>query len=290
MGTSTPFGGAGPGSPLIPTWLDDGAAAPAPPAPGGTAPDSSPPAGLPLPPPDRPPVAKPHDDNRFRGARSSFTRFASSGGSDRANLGRAVSRYVSRSAGGAANAARRMGASRTSGASLFGFLSDVQARGANQALLALNLHGLAGRPIQEIFLELVDYICPNGGTLDEAIAREAFIETIVDLADLGLTDLDALTADQLKAVFELYVTNSIEARLCNDIAMSLVQIPTSVDATNNIQEQVHDFIQRGVADALATVSLEGQDLTPARVREVVTSVYESSFAVLKAMGEEEASQ
>lgn len=166
----------------------------------------------------------------------------------------------------------------------------MQARGANQALLALNLHGLAGRPIQEIFLELVDYICPNGGTLDEAIAREAFIETIVDLADLGLTDLDALTADQLKAVFELYVTNSIEARLCNDIAMSLVQIPTSVDATNNIQEQVHDFIQRGVADALATVSLEGQDLTPARVREVVTSVYESSFAVLKAMGEEEASQ
>ena len=290
MGTSTPFGGAGAGSPLIPTWLDDGAAAPGGPAPGAPPSNGGPPPGLPPAPPDRPPVVKPQDDKRFSGARSNFTRFAASGGSDHASLGRAVSGYVSRSAGGAASAARRMGASRKSGASLFGFLSDVQTRGAGQALLALNLSGLAGRPIQEIFLELVDYICPDGGTLDEAIAREAFVETIVDLTDFGVTDLDALTADQLKTVFELYVTNSIEARLCNDIAMSLVQIPTNVDAANNIQEQLHDFIQRGVADALATVSLENQDLTPARVLEVVTSVYESAFAVLKVMGEAEASQ
>ncbi len=183
-----------------------------------------------------------------------------------------------------------MGASRGAGASLFGFLSDVQSRGAEQALLAFNLPGLAGRPIQEIFLELADLICPDGGTLDEAIAREAFIETLVELADLGVTDLDALTADQLKNVFELYMTNAIEGRLCNDIALKLIQVPTNVDAANNIQDQVHDFIQRGVSDALANVSLANQDLTPNRVLEVVTSIYESAFTVLKAMADQEASQ
>lgn len=183
-----------------------------------------------------------------------------------------------------------MGASRGAGTNLFRFLSDVQSRGADEALHALNLSGLAGRPIQEIFLELVDYICPDGGTLDEAIAREAFIETIVELADLGVTDLDALAPDQLMSVFELYVTNAIEGRLCNDIALKLIQVPTNVDAANNVQDQLHDFIQRGVADALANVSLENQDLTPNRVLEVVTSIYECSFTVLKAMGDQEASQ
>ena len=69
------------------------------------------------------------DPQRFSGARNCFTRFAGSGGTDRANLGRAVSRYVSTSAGGARQAAQRMGASRSAGARLLGFLVDAQARG-----------------------------------------------------------------------------------------------------------------------------------------------------------------
>lgn len=78
-----------------------------------------------------------------------------------------------------------MGASRGSGARLLGFLADVQARGATEALRSLDLEGLAGRPIDEVFMGLADYICPNAGTVDEGIAREAFIETIVDLSTLG---------------------------------------------------------------------------------------------------------
>ena len=294
MGTSNSFGGAGSASPLIPSWLveapngGDGAGSTnAPPADGAKEPIAAPPA-LPPAPPSRPPVAKPADANRFASARTSFTRFAASGGADRRSLGRAVSRYVSQTAGGAANAARRMGASRHSGASLFRFLSDVSNRGASQALVALNLQGLAGRPLQEVFLGMVDYICPDGGTLDEAIAREAFIETIVDLADLGVTDLDSLTVGQMKTVFELYAANAIEARLCNDIGMKVVQVPIDVGAANRIQEQLHDFIQRAVADALATVSIGDQVLTHQKAVDTVTSVYESAFTVLKAMGEAEA--
>ncbi|MFC0219801.1 P-loop NTPase fold protein [Pseudochelatococcus lubricantis] len=38
------------------------------------------------------------------------------------------------------------------------------------------------------------------GVLAEGIAREAFIETIADLAGAGITDLDGLTADQMQTV------------------------------------------------------------------------------------------
>ena len=97
-----------------------------------------------------------------------------------------------------------MGSSRGAGSRLLGFLSDAVARGATRSLARLNLGALAGRPIEEIFLGLADYVCPDGGTIDEGIAREAFIETIIDLAGAGIADLDGLTrrpdADRVRAL------------------------------------------------------------------------------------------
>lgn len=113
MGTSTAYGGPGGGTPLVPSWLGgaDGGEAPAAPAGTGAGPDGQPPAdgGAPPVPPNRLPIPRTADPQRFSGARNCFTRFAGSGGTDRANLGRAVSRYVSTSAGGARQAAQRMG-------------------------------------------------------------------------------------------------------------------------------------------------------------------------------------
>ncbi len=59
------------------------------------------------------------------------------------------------------------------------------------------MENLADRPIEEIFLGMMDYVCPEGGSIDDSIAREAFIETITDLADNGLTDFDTLNTAQL---------------------------------------------------------------------------------------------
>ena len=211
MGTSSAYGGPGGGTPLVPSWLGSDAMGDG--APPPTALDSEPGGAPPSPPPNRPEIPAQGDPNRFTGARSNFTRFARSGGTDRASLGRAVSGYVSTSSGGARQAAQRMGASRGAGARLLNFLTAAQAYGAKEALKAFDLEGLAGRPIDEVFLGLVDFICPNAGSVDEGIAREAFVETIIELTTLGVTNLDALTPDQMQTVFELYATHAIEARL-----------------------------------------------------------------------------
>lgn len=223
MGTSSAYGGSGGGTPLVPSWLEgDGGAGDGSDAGSPDSPDTPLPPQMPAAPPDRPPLQSPPPEDRFTAARSNFSGFARLGGNNRASLGRAISHYVSRSTGGLRQAAQRMGSSRRVGARLLGFLADAQARGAQEALRALKLESLAGRPIEEIFLGLADYICPEGGTVDEGIARDAFIETIADLASLGVTDLDALTADQMQTVFELYATHAIETRICNDIGTKKV--------------------------------------------------------------------
>jgi hypothetical protein len=232
MGTSSAFGGQGGNTPLVPSWLSPGGEGPAAPPPDAPTPPDAPappnappapnapapanPAPTPVPPaPQLPPVGAPADPGRFTSARNNFSRFASSGGSDRNSLGRAVSDYVSKASGGSRSASQRIGSSRKAGARLLGVLSDAAGGNALEALRALNLENLAGRPIEEIFLGLMDYVCEgaDGGSVDEGIAREAFIETIADLGQNGIVDFDSLTVDQVQTIFELYATHAIEARL-----------------------------------------------------------------------------
>ena len=311
MGTSNPFRGQPGASPLVPSWVGDDDSTPGMPngagpdgqPPDGAGPDGQPPEGA-RPdrqppdgagPPTAPPMAPPRapippiaNTSRFSAARNNFSRFARSGGSDRRSLGRAVSHYVGSSTGGARTAAARMGSSSRAGGRLLGFLSDVATRGAGAALRTLNLDVLAGQPIGEIFLGLVDYVCPDGGSIDEGIAREAFVETIADLAGAGIADLDSLTAEQIQTVFELYATNAIEARLCNDIGKRAITFPSNAFGVAQVQVQLHDFIQRGVADALAAEDVAATALTPQTVLGFVEGIYEEAFAILKVMGDAEA--
>lgn len=285
MGTSSAFGGPAGGTPLVPTWLEPNGATPAAtPAEGGTNAPAVPPA-----PPDRPLPPQAQGAQRFAAARNNFSRFVGSGGSDRGALGRSVSGYVSKASGGASTAARRMGASRIAGARLVGFLSDVRERGAVEALRALNLEALAGRPIEQVFLGIAEFVCPDGGTIDDGIARDAFIETIAELASQGITDLDTLTADQMQTVFELFVTHSIEGRLCNDVGSNVVTLPPDLPAAERVQAQLHDFISRGVSDAITAARTAMEALTPTRVLGFVDGVYRAAFGILQTLGEAEAS-
>src|SRR6266704_1797850 len=213
MGTSNANRGtSGSGTPLIPSWLDDA---------GST--DQAPPSDGPT---TRPPIPEPGQADRYTGPRAAFSRFARSGGADRASLGRAVSGYVSRSSGGAKGAARRMGSSRGAGARLLGFLNDVAGRGIAEALKSLNLVSLAGRPIEQIFTALADYICPEDGNPDIGLTRDAFIRTVADLTEGGVTDLDHLSVEQVQTVFEMLVTNAREDRIYNEIGIRAITLPS----------------------------------------------------------------
>ena len=170
---------------------------------------------------------------------------------------------------------------------MLGFLSDTVARGARAALQTLSLESLAGRPIEEIFLGLTEYVCPDGGTVDEGIARDAFIETIADLAENGVTDLNSLTTDQMQTVFELYATHAIEDRLCNDVGTKVIVLPSNARGAERIQAQLRDFIRRGVADALTAAREAMQALTPDGVLGFVERMYERAFAILHVLGQVE---
>ena len=306
MGTSNSYGGSGGGKPLIPTWLSDGGGSDGPqPSPAGPAqkPQQLTPGGdgvaNPLPailpsvngvnvptPPTRPPVPPAGDPRRYTSARNNFTRFVSSGGRDRKGLGRALSQYVSNSSGGSRNAARRMAVSRRSTAQLAGILNSAIGGNAPAALRSIGLDRLVGRPIEEIFLGIMEIVCPTGGAIDESIAREAFVETIVDLAESGITDFGALTAAQVQTILELNVAHAIEARICNDIGSNSITLPQDAREAADIQVQLFEFVERSVSDAFVANQVE-TTMTQEQVTSTIDSVYEQAYSILQSMAESE---
>ncbi len=277
MGTSKGYGGAKSG--LVPSWVDD-------PSPG-VAPGAVPvaPGGVPQPGPPPPSRTKPDTSGAgsFQGARSLFSRFAKTG--SQSALGGALSSYVRNGTGGARRAARRMGVSRAAGATLLGVIRNVQNLGAAETLRQLNLPGLAGRSAADVFLAMLEFVCPPGGAIDEAIARQAMLESIGDLAEAGVGDFDAMTSDQLREFFLDFIAHSIEGRVMADLGARGVTLPTDVATVEAAQQQLHDFVT-GCTQSELSGRLNGVgQLDDRDMDRVVNEIYEAAFELVAAAGE-----
>ncbi len=297
MGTSGASDGPNPRTPLVPSWLDDGPGTPAPgpvPAPP-VVPDGQPvPDGNPQPPmpalPRQPPVplpplpAPPSDDDRFRSARRNFTSFAHSRGSDGRALRRAVGDYVRSGAGSSRNATRRMGASRAAAGNVLGVFRDFQRDGVNTTLQRLNLGGLAGRPLADVFLGLTDFICRDGGSIDEGIARDAWLETIAELDALALPDFDALTPEQVRDAFLAFIAHSIEGRLFQDIGAAGFK-NADLAAVEAFERQLRGYIRGAVRDSFSGDVADAANLSDQQISSVVDRTYDEAWDLFLTWGD-----
>lgn len=278
MGTSKRYGG--PPSGLTPSWIDDV-------APGASVPSSSSGThGGAASPPTATPVRPPASANlasapSLSAARGNFTRFVRSG--DGAALRRAVSQYVRKGTGGAGGAAQRMGTSRVVGSQLLGLIREFQREGAPAALQQFNLTTLAGRPATDVFIALTEVICPPGGRVDEAIARQAMLDTIADMAEQGASEFDELTPEQLKEFFLGFVVHTIEERVIADLGRRTIELPSSVAEVEAIQEQLHDFVDGSVRAHVGEMLDTAQEMARDDPMDgLVERIYEACFELVAA--------
>lgn len=283
MGTSGSSGGPSPRTPLVPSWLDTpGAPAPTP-AEGAPAPDGNP---VPTPGPQPlPPIPSPPPPGRFTGARTNFSSFAGSGGSNRRGLRRAVGQYVRSGTRGSGNATRRMGASRVTAGRALGVLRDFQRDGIVQTLRRLNLAGLAGRPLEDIFIGLTDIVCGDGGSIDEGIAREAWLETVAELEDLDVTDLASLTPDQMREIFLTFITHSVVGRLLQDIGANGFKFAADLAGITAFDAQLRSYIRRAVQDSFSGDLTAPAALTDKQIGRIVDQTYKEAWDLLQLQGD-----
>lgn len=294
MGTSSSSSGSGSGTPLVPSWLDE--------------PDSGPlPGEDGRPPPSdggdsdggedgqqdghnggrEPPQPVPAEKERFRSARNNFSRFAGSGGSDGRALRRAVRDYVRTGTGGTGNAVRRMAPSRAAAGRALGVLRALQRDGVQKTLRRIDLQNLSGRSVQDIFTGLTEVVCQDGGSIDEAIARDAWLETIAELDQFGIDNLDTLTDEQVQEPFLSFVAHSIEARLYQEIGVNGFKLSDDLDDIEGFDQQFRDYIERAVRDSFSGDISTLSNMSDDDIRSVVDSTYLEAWELLQLLGDRE---
>lgn len=298
MGTSGSNRGSRRG--LVPTWVSDPAPAAPKPGPsqapasgssgtgGPSKPQSPPKSPAPIPPAGNPATKRPPLPSMSAGAslgsaRSDFTRAAKANGGSSGHLKRGTGKYV-RAVGGAGNAARIMTPSRGVAAEIGRVAADMLQNSPAEALRRFNLASMASAPAAEVFETLADIICPAGGTIDEAIAREAMLAAAADLVDSGLT-FDTLSAAALEAIFLGTIARSIEDKLFNELGSKAVRLPDDTAAVQRIERELHDFVIGAVRDAFASTVGGVATLDTGTVDSTVAGIYERTFEVLQVLGD-----
>jgi hypothetical protein len=290
MGTSGSSKGPGSNTALVPTWLAD---PPAGPLPGGddaiSADGSGSDGGGPVAPGEgdaaRPPIQPPPVSGRFGGARGNFTSFASSGGGDRRALRRAVRDYVRSGARGTGNAVRRMGSSRATASGALGLFRGFQRDGVADTLLHLNLGNLVGRSTREVFIGLTDVVCRDGGPIDEAIARDAWLETCTELERFGIGNLDALTTDQVREVFLTFVVHAVETKLFQDIGVNGFRV-ADLSAIEAFEAQFRSYVERAVRDSFASDLSQLSSLSDQEIKSIVDQTYRDAWELFETWGDQ----
>lgn len=287
MGTSKGYGG--PPNGLVPSWLESG---------GGVDGDLDGDAdgsgdedgvvdGAAL---TQPGAASAAAAGGFTGARNAFTRFSKTGSSSA--LGAALAAYVGgggggRSGGGGARrAAQRMGSSRASGAKLLGVVRDFQAIGAVDTLRKLDLDGLANQPASEVFLAMLEFLCPLGGAIDEAISRQAMLEAIGNLDRDVPTAFAQLASEQLREFFLDFVALSIEGRVIADIGARGITLSADIATVELAHEQLHDFIEGCCRVHLSGLLTGLEALSNQDVEQRSNEIYEAAFSLIADAGED----
>jgi hypothetical protein len=286
MGTSGSSDGPNPRTPLVPSWLGDGPGAV--PADGNS---SSPPNGnqraAPGQPQPLPPIPPAPPPGRFTTPRRNFSAFAGSGGSDGRALRRAIRDYVRSGTRGSSNATRRMGASRATARGVLGVLRDFQRDGVNPTLARLNLGDLVGRPLEDVFMGLTDVICGDGGSIDEGIAREAWLETIAELDELAVTDPAVLSPDQMGDIFLTFIAHSVVGRLLQDIGANGFKFAADLAGIAAFDAQLKSYIRRSVRDSFSGDLAAPAALSEQQIRTIVDRTYQEAWDLLVAQGDAE---
>lgn len=143
-----------------------------------------------------------------------------------------------------------------------------------------------GEILYDVFVALTDALCPPGGTIDEAIARDAMLETVAALAEQGVGNFDELTAEDLQEFFIGVVSRSIEGKILNEVGTNSVRISPDLAAVERAQRMLHDFVDGCVRDRFDRGETSLSDISNDQIDSFVSDLYAAAFDLIQMVGEE----
>ena len=220
---------------------------------------------------------------RFRPARTSLGKFASSGGTG--HMRRGVGHYFRSGLGGAGTAGRRFGGTARTAGRLYGLLGGGGGAGAD-ANARLNRDVLAGRSAREVIDAIVEAARPVDGTQDSEASRNSVNDALSELMDrYPDADLLSLSEEERLFVTERFVSKDVYHRFMLDIGSVIQDKAPSLSVALSRLKEAREYIRETVAAAFRSVAQAGQRLTAGRVSQLVQQALVDAFDVFAGYAE-----
>ncbi|MCW8335952.1 Qat anti-phage system associated protein QatB [Vibrio paucivorans] len=275
MGTSTQNKGPNSKNPLVPTWLEG----------SGGEPESQQQQGADAPDVVPKPQIKPESGQRFRSPRGEMNRFFRTG--DAGAMKNGIRRYV-KNTGGKSSAVKRMGSSTKTAGNLLSFLTDVALRGTDAVAKSFNLTLKPNETADELLLRVSDQICDvSTSNIPDAVARSAYIETVIEMTTkIGVTDLNTITPEQIKASLSCFIGKSVTERIINDIGNNIVAEKANPEQLQNTLRELGGYIEGCASDAVSNLTSDGLDIMDTALVGKIDEIYTNVFEILESVGGE----
>lgn len=277
MGTSSSFKGIGKGKPLTPSWAGDG---------GGGDSNGNPPDDPNQ--PDQPDEVNPEDNPQetetpsvnLTQARINITKYVRNN-RDQSYLRRGISSYVKRGLGGSSKASGRMVVSRKAATRLYSVVQNFITQGTAAVIERFHLHHLRDTGLQSIFTELADFVCTPTSGLDEAITRNAYLQTVALFPTLGINDQGEMTAEMARDIMLTFITETIFTRVLVDIGEGIRKHATDSNDIIRIERDIHGYIQGSIQDRLRDEMERVGMVDQKEIERHMQEVYEIAFEILE---------
>lgn len=238
MGTSKSSTGPGQHVGLVPPWLDTSKVS----VPGAQ------PGQVPLP-------------NRFIEARRALGNFIRTG--QTTSLQHGLGGYVGKGYRGSGNASARMGQAATTASRAYSFLSGIADGTVALKDVGIDLAAINNAPMEEVVDALVDAICKDDTSLDDAAGRQAVNEALCEVLNEDL-DIDPLgmSPEAIREVYLRTLAYHVYDNILLDIGYRL-QTGAHGDAKlfNDRCVEIRDYIRESYREQLEAIEAQGRSLS-----------------------------
>jgi len=262
MGTSSSHGGPMGKNPLLPKDFNDE------PVDGNKVPDN-----IPL---ENPKI------EAWKNAKTQVSKLISN--SDRSTES-ALSSYV-KAHGGGKGAASSAISGKTTTVKLGNFLSSTSSQGVRATLDQYQIQYI-NRTVQEVLSDIVNKIAPSPNTKEDAVARNALIDTMeilydeIDENDGNIEILDRLDSEKINELMNTYISSYIFQRFLSEMESRFEIYATNEGSALSIENEIKEYICGAVDNKLADRDFANIDFTSKTVLETINEIYEECYSIIE---------
>lgn len=215
------------------------------------------------------------DDNSWQNAKTEFGRFINNTGG---NPSRLFGKYV-KANGGNSNLANSSIGGKTGFKNTVNLFNQINNEGLRQTLEAFKISA-QGKSLQEIFSELANQVAPTGSSKEEAVARQATLETmsffyrLVDEQNINLEIADSISGNILDDLLCEYFVNYITGLLLKDLGYGVEKYANDPLLLEAKEEELRNYV-----DSSIYVMLKNSKLNQ-NTQKIIDKVFNDAFEIV----------